>query len=397
MSGSGPTGAAVRRGPLREGERVQLTDPRGRLHTITLGAGGEFHTHRGHVKHDDLIGGPEGVVITSTAGIDYLALRPLLADHVLSMPRGAAVVYPKDAGQVVAMADVYPGARVVEAGVGSGALSMSLLRAVGDEGHLHSFERREDFADIARANVEGFFGGAHPAWRITVGDLAEELGAAEEPGTVDRVVLDMLAPWECLDAVATALAPGGVLICYVATATQLSRTAEDLRTDGRWTEPSAWESMVRGWHLEGLAVRPQHRMVGHTGFLLTARRMAEGVTAPLRRRRPAKGTAASTPGARSGGPLPDGSSDDALPDDALPDDAVPDDAVADGGPSTGWGVEEDWSPESLGERAVSDKKVRRVRRDVTARRAAQARLDGAPDDAPDDAAGGDGGDEPAPD
>ena len=358
--GAGPTGAAARRGPLREGERVQLTDPRGRLHTITLGAGKEFHTHRGHVEHDDLIGGPEGVVITSTAGIDHLALRPLLADHVLSMPRGAAVVYPKDAGQVVAMADVYPGARVVEAGVGSGALSMSLLRAVGDEGHLHSFERREDFADIARANVEGFFGGPHPAWRITVGDLAEELGAAEAPGSVDRVVLDMLAPWECLDAVATALAPGGVLICYVATATQLSRTAEDLRADGRWTEPAAWESMVRGWHLEGLAVRPQHRMVGHTGFLLTARRMAEGVTAPLRRRRPAKGTAASTPGARSGAPVLDGD--------------APEGAAPDAEASTGWGVEEDWSPESLGERAVSDKKVRRVRRDVTARRAVQHEL-----------------------
>ncbi|GAA2020481.1 tRNA (adenine-N1)-methyltransferase [Pseudokineococcus marinus] len=368
---SGPTGAAARRGPLREGERVQLTDPRGRLHTITLGAGRDFHTHRGHLAHDDLIGGPEGVVVTSTAGVEYLALRPLLADHVLSMPRGAAVVYPKDAGQVVAMADVFPGARVVEAGVGSGALSMSLLRAVGDEGHLHSFERREDFADIARANVEGFFGGPHPAWTVSVGDLAEELGAAEEPGTVDRVVLDMLAPWECLDAVATALAPGGVLICYVATATQLSRTAEDLRGDGRWTEPQAWESMVRGWHLEGLAVRPQHRMVGHTGFLLTSRRMAEGVTAPLRRRRPAKGTAAATPGSRpAGGPRDDPAVDREAAEEP------------DTGASTAWGAEEDWSPEALGERAVSAKKVRRVRRDVTARRAFQEERDAAEGEGP---------------
>src|SRR5690349_23585641 len=216
-----PTGAAHRRGPLREGERVQLTDPKGRLHTITLGAGREFHTHRGLFRHEDLIGRPEGTVVRNTAGIEYLALRPLLADYVLSMPRGAAVVYPKDAGQVVAMADVYPGARVVEAGVGSGALTMSLLRAVGDTGQLLSIERRPDFADIARGNVEEFFGGPHPAWRLQVGDLARDLGELTAAGSVDRVVLDMLAPWECLDAVSDALAPGGVLICYVATVTQL--------------------------------------------------------------------------------------------------------------------------------------------------------------------------------
>ncbi len=303
---------------------MQLTDPKGRLHTITLTPGAQFHTHRGMFTHDDLIGGPEGSVVTNTAGIDYLALRPLLPDYVLSMPRGAAVVYPKDAGQIVAMADVFPGARVVEAGVGSGALTMSLLRAVGDAGHLHSIERRADFADIAHGNVQTFFGADHPAWRLSVGDLNDVLPLAEEPGSVDRVVLDMLAPWECLEAVATALAPGGVLIGYVATATQLSRLAEDVRADRRFTEPTAWESMVRGWHLEGLAVRPQHRMVGHTGFLLTTRRMATGVEAPVRRRRPAKGS-------------------------ELGEDH--------------WGGTE-WTPEDLGERAVSDKKVRRVRRDV---------------------------------
>ena len=334
---AGPTGAAHRRGPLREGERVQLTDPKGRLHTITLGAGREFHTHRGLFRHEELIGAPEGSVVRNTAGIEYLALRPLLADHVLSMPRGAAVVYPKDAGQIVAMADIFPGARVVEAGVGSGALSMSLLRAVGDEGMLHSYERRADFADIARANVESFFGGPHPAWRLTVGDLVESL---DETG-VDRVVLDMLAPWECLAAVAGALVPGGVLICYVATATQLSRVAEALRDDGRFTEPTAWESMVRGWPLEGLAVRPQHRMVGHTGFLITTRRLADGVVAPLRRRRPAGST-------RDGG-----------------------DEV-----EQAW---DRWSPEDLGERAVSEKKIRRVRRDVTAGRPGPDGPDGAGD------------------
>lgn len=345
-----PTGAEHRRGPFRTGDRVQLTDPKARLHTITLEPGREFHTHRGSFAHDELIGAPEGSVVTNTAGVAYLALRPLLPDYVLSMPRGAAVVYPKDAGQVVAMADVFPGARVVEAGVGSGALSMSLLRAVGDAGHLHSFERRADFADIARANVETFFGGPHPAWTVTVGDLAESLPEHASVGSVDRVVLDMLAPWECLDVVAGALAPGGVLIAYVATATQLSRTAEDLRAHGQFTEPAAWESMVRGWHLEGLAVRPQHRMVGHTGFLLTARRMADGVVAPPRRRRPAKGS-----------------------------DAPQTWESADGEAGQ-------WTPEDLGERAVSDKKVRRVRRDVTAGRPGGAQDDAA---APDDEMGRD--------
>lgn len=287
-------GAAMRRGPLRYGERVQLTDPRGRPSTITLTQTATFQTHKGYLRHDDLVGQDEGVVIETTMGVPYLALRPLLADHVLSMPRGAAVIYPKDAAQIVGMADIYPGARVVEAGVGSGALTMSLLRAVGEGGHLLSVERRGDFADIAAANVEAFFGGDHPAWELQIGDLADVL-AQREARSADRVVLDMLAPWENIDAVAHALVPGGVLLGYVATATQLSRLAEDLKADGRFTEPTAWETMVRGWHLEGLAVRPEHRMVGHTGFLITTRRMADGHQAPARRRRPQASTATEDP------------------------------------------------------------------------------------------------------
>ncbi len=318
-----PTGASERRGPLRAGDRVQLTDAKGRHHTIVLAHGKAFHTHRGMFAHDDVIGRPEGTVVRNTAGVDYLVLRPLLSDFVLSMPRGAAVVYPKDAGQIVQMADIFPGARVVEAGVGSGALTMSLLRAVGDGGSLVSIERRADFADIARANVEAHFGGPHPAWRVEIGDFADRVSDAFPPGTVDRIVLDMLAPWENLEAAAAALAPGGVLLAYVATTTQLSRLAEDLRDHGGFTEPRAWETMLRTWHLEGLAVRPDHRMVGHTGFLLTSRRMAPGVEAPLRHRRPAKG-------------------------------AYP--------------VDDEWTPEDLGERAVSDKKIRKVRRDANAAR-----------------------------
>jgi tRNA (adenine57-N1/adenine58-N1)-methyltransferase catalytic subunit len=280
-----PTGVPARpTGPLREGDQVQLTDPKGRHHTITLEPGKEFHTHQGSFGHDALIGASEGTVVTSSGGTAYLAMRPLLADYVLSMPRGAAVVYPKDSAQIVTMADIYPGARVVEAGVGSGALTLSLLRAVGAHGQLHSFERRADFAAVASANVERFFGGPHPAWRLVVGDLVASL---DGDAPADRVILDMLAPWECVDVVAKSLVPGGVLCCYIATTTQLARIVETIREHGGFTEPSSWESMIRTWHVEGLAVRPDHRMIGHTGFLVTSRRLAPGTIAPPRRRRPA--------------------------------------------------------------------------------------------------------------
>ncbi|WP_029089226.1 tRNA (adenine-N1)-methyltransferase [Brevibacterium album] len=285
-------GADLRRGVFRPGDKVQLSDPRGRLHTIVLSPGEQFHTHRGWIEHDHLLGSPAGVIVESTSGVEYQAMRPSYEDFVLSMPRGAAVVYPKDAALITTLGDVFPGARVIEAGVGSGALTIALLRAVGDTGSVHSFERREEFATIAAGNVADFFGGAHPAWECTVGDLVESLPQAAAPGSADRVVLDMLAPWECVPAVAEALTPGGTLICYVATASQLSRTAEAVRASGLFAEPRALESMVRDWHLEGLAVRPEHRMIGHTGFLLFARRMAPAVP-PLERSRRPQGTAPS--------------------------------------------------------------------------------------------------------
>ena len=281
-----------RRGLLRVGDRVQLTDPKKRMHTITLESGKAFHTAKGAIEHDALIGQPEGIVVTSTQGVAYLALRPLLSDFVLSMPRGATIVYPKDAALIVGLADLYPGARVIEAGVGSGALTCSLLRAVGDQGRVSSYERRQDFADVARGNVSMFFGAPHPAWDLTVGDLVPTLRARRAEGIdveADRVILDMLAPWDCVEVSAEVLVPGGVLVAYVATTTQLSRMVEGLRLDGRFTEPQAQESLVRTWHLEGLAVRPDHRMIGHTGFLVMSRRLADGTVLPPRRTRPAKG------------------------------------------------------------------------------------------------------------
>lgn len=275
---------ARRTGPFTIGDRVQLTDAKGRLYTVLLEPGKEFHTHRGAIRHDDLIGTAEGSLVHSTNGTPYLALRPLLIDYVLSMPRGAAVIYPKDAAQIVHEGDMFPGARVLEAGAGSGALTCSLLRAVGPQGTVVSYEIRSDHAEHAVRNVERFFGEVPANWSLTVGDVADYQGEQ-----VDRVVLDMLAPWDALPTVARALVPGGVLIVYVATVTQLSKVVEALREQQCWTEPRSWESMVRGWHVVGLAVRPEHRMQGHTAFLISARRLAEGVVPPKPQRRPSKG------------------------------------------------------------------------------------------------------------
>ena len=267
------------------GDRIQLTDSKGKLYSFTITPGKEWHTHKGWITHDDLIGLPEGSVVSTTAGLSFSAFKPLLADFVLTMRRGATIVYPKDAAMIVGVADVFPGARVLEAGVGSGALTISLLRAVGEKGAVHSIERREDFAEIARENVNGYFANETKNWKLEVGDLQDQDFNSE----FDRVVLDMLAPWECIDIAAKALRPGGVFLAYVATTTQLSATAEALKSDGRFTEPESSETLVRGWHHEGLAVRPQQRMIGHTGFIIHSRRMAPGVQVLARRRRPAKG------------------------------------------------------------------------------------------------------------
>lgn len=275
----------MRSGPFVEGEWVRLSDAKGRKHNIRLEAGREFSTKKGQLRHDDIIGEPEGIIVTSTLEGQYQVFRPLLSEYVVSMPRGAAIIYPKDAAHIVTMADIYPGARVVEAGAGSGSLTAYLLRAVGPDGHLGSYEIREEFAETARRNVEQLVGTDHPEWTLTVGDVREVMTEPE----IDRLVLDMVDPWSCVPLAAERLVPGGIVCAYVATTTQLSRFVETLRADGGFTEPHAWETMQRSWHLEGLAVRPDHKMVGHTAFLVTARRMAPGHPALEKTRRPAPG------------------------------------------------------------------------------------------------------------
>jgi len=271
---------------FKYGDRVQLTDAKGKLYSITLAQGSEWHTHKGMLKHDEIVGLPEGSIVATNQDLKFQAFRPLLADYVLSMPRGATIVYPKDAAMILGVADIKPGIRVLEAGVGSGALSISLLRAIGEEGVLHSVEIREDFAEISEKNVSSYFGGKPTNWKLTIGALQDQTFEAD----FDRVVLDMLSPWECLEVASKALVPGGVFMAYVATTTQLSKIAEAIKDSGNFTEPESSESIVRGWHHEGLAVRPQHRMIGHTGFLIFARRMAPGVPVLQRRRRPSKGS-----------------------------------------------------------------------------------------------------------
>ena len=275
----------MRSGPFVEGEWVRLSDAKGRKHNIRLEAGREFSTKRGQIRHDDIIGFPEGIVVESSLEGQYQVFRPLLSEYVVSMPRGAAIIYPKDAAHIVTMADIYPGARVVEAGAGSGSLTAYLLRAVGPTGTLGSYEIREEFADTARANVEQILGPDVPGWTLTVGDVREVMTEPE----IDRLVLDMVDPWTCIPLAVERLVPGGVVCAYVATTTQLSLFVETIRADGGFTEPVAWETLQRQWHLEGLAVRPDHKMIGHTAFLVTARRMAPGVRSLEKTRRPAPG------------------------------------------------------------------------------------------------------------
>ncbi|MDY3127588.1 MAG: tRNA (adenine-N1)-methyltransferase [Corynebacterium sp.] len=271
-------------GPFQYGDRVQLTDAKRRHYTLVLEEGGEFHSHRGIITHADIVGKDEGSVARSSLGSDFLLFRHLMVDHVLSMPRGAAVIYPKDSAQILVEGDIFMGARVFEAGAGSGALSMSLLRAVGPEGHVFSYEIREDHLEYAVNNVKEYFGSTPEWWSPRLGDLGE-VTVDDLGGPVDRVILDMLEPWEYLETVRDILIPGGVFMTYVATVPQLMKVMEGIRELKCFTEPRAWESLVREWKVEGLATRPEHRMNAHTAFLIWTRRLADGVTPPRPQRK----------------------------------------------------------------------------------------------------------------
>jgi tRNA (adenine57-N1/adenine58-N1)-methyltransferase len=271
--------------PLEPGERVLLQDSKGRRYLITLVPGQAFHSHRGRLAHDLLIGGAEGRVVRTDLGQRLLALRPTLADWIVKMPRGAQVIYPRVLALMVMAADVRPGLRVVEAGAGSGALSIALLQALGPEGRLRSFELRPEFAATARANVEGWFGKLPERWELEVGDVVDGLARV---GETDRVLLDLLDPWVVVPAASRALVRGGCLVAFVATVPQVMRTVEALRAARTFDLVETSEAIVRPWHVDGLAVRPEHRMIGHTGFLVSARRVEpEAPAAPATGQAPA--------------------------------------------------------------------------------------------------------------
>jgi tRNA (adenine57-N1/adenine58-N1)-methyltransferase catalytic subunit len=253
--------------PFQAGEKVLLIDQRDRTYLFALRAGATYHTHAGTLAHDDLIGRQEGTRVTTARGMVLSAFRPRFADFVVKMPRGAQVVYPKDLGPIVVYADVYPGARVLEAGTGSGALTIALCRAVGEHGRVVSYELRAEHRAQALANVESFFGKIPDRLEMREGDVTEA-GVREE--RFDRVVLDLPEPWGPLGALRTALEPGAVLCAYLPTTGQVQQLVLALPTAG-FLHIETFEMLKRGWHVTERSVRPDHRMVGHTGFLTLAR------------------------------------------------------------------------------------------------------------------------------
>lgn len=310
-----------RSGVLRVGEKIQFTDRKGKRITAQLIADGFTQTEHGLICHDDVIGQSEGVVITTVSakresqqnsenqeskdlsksgnkpwkaaraigGWDYVVMRPRMVDYVLSMPRGAQIMYPKDIAQVIALGDIRSGMRVLESGAGSGAMSLSLLDAVGECGKLTTIELRPDFARIAESNATLYYGKRPEWWNLLTGDF-DSVAKTLDAHSVDRIMLDMLDPWNRLEQAHRVIVPGGVLIAYVTTTTQMSRMAEALRESGMWTEPEIQETLERTWKAQGLAVRPDHAMIGHTGFLIVSRAMAEGFSALKKREHGTKDT-----------------------------------------------------------------------------------------------------------
>lgn len=258
--------------PFEPGERAMLVDRRGRRYMITLRPGERFHFHQGFLDHDQIIGASEGVRLAASTGAPLIAFRPALADFILKMPRGAQVVYPKDIGLILVEADIRPGATVLEAGTGSGALTMALVRAVGERGRVISYELRDDFAARARSNIESFLGKVPDELDLRLGDVTEADVGAE----IDRIVLDLPEPWRVIPTATEVMRPGALFCSYVPSTTQVSETTEALRVAG-FGEIVTRETLVRTWHVEGASVRPDHRMVAHTGFVTIARFFGENV------------------------------------------------------------------------------------------------------------------------
>jgi tRNA (adenine57-N1/adenine58-N1)-methyltransferase len=259
---------------IQAGERVLLIDARGRRYLVGLAAGKLFHSHVGAIAHDDIIGAPEGRIVATSGGSKMTVFRPTLADFVLKMRRGAQVVYPKDIALILVYADIFPGATVVEAGTGSGSLTLGLARAVGESGRVISYEVREDHHLRAIANVEDFYEGLGrkpESIELRLGDVFD--GVPER--TVDRLVLDLPEPWRAVGTTTEVVVPGGILCCYLPTVPQVSTTVEAMRAGG-FSQVSSFEALVRTWNVDGQSVRPDHRMVAHTGFIVTGRKMDTG-------------------------------------------------------------------------------------------------------------------------
>jgi tRNA (adenine57-N1/adenine58-N1)-methyltransferase catalytic subunit len=260
-----------RAGAFEPGDRVLLVDARGRRYMITLEEGKQFHSHRGSLAHDDLIGLSEGTWVSTHGGARMLAVRPTLSDYVLKMRRGAQVIYPKDIAAIVLYADIFPGARVVEAGTGSGSLTLALARAVGSDGVVFSYEVREDHHATALRNIEAFYeglGGKPENIELRLGDVF----AGVPESDIDRMVLDLPEPWRAVGTAADSLVPGGILCCYLPTVPQVSRAVEAMRAGG-FGLIDTFEVLLRTWNVDDRSVRPDHRMVAHTGFVITSRRV----------------------------------------------------------------------------------------------------------------------------
>lgn len=257
------------RSQLRAGDAVLFIDRKEREYLRVLRAGTRIHIREGYMQADHLLGLPEGVTVYNSAQEPFLVLRPTFASLIPNLPRKAQVIYPKDIGPILLWGDIHPGARVVEIGTGPGALTMALLRAVGPDGHVVSYEAREDFCKMAQTNVRQFLGDA-PNWTLKLADAT----AGIEERDVDRMIMDIAEPWTLLAPAAQALRPGGALIAYVPTALQVKQFVDAARTSG-FAAVQAMETLLRFWHVKGLSVRPEHRMIGHTGFVVVARRIAE--------------------------------------------------------------------------------------------------------------------------